>query len=302
MEASFSNVRFRGVMPAIVTPLHTDETLHAQTAERLVQWLLREGMDGFYICGGTGEGPGLQKQVRMEMAELVCSLTAGHAASIVHVGAIDLMTARELARHAGRIGASAISSVPPFFFGYGEAEIRRYYEELSEASGLPVVMYASPLAGTAITWDMVDRLMEIPHMIGLKWTSPDYYTMRRIKELRGGNINVLNGPDETLLCGLMMGADGGIGATYNLAPGLYRRIYDCFCSGDWSSARAAQLEADHLIDILIRYGVVPAIKEALGMMGFDCGCCVAPTKRLSEAERVSLRTELEAAGFLALPQ
>ena len=294
MDTTFSNVQFRGVMPAIVTPLCEDESLNARTAERLVQWHLQEGMDGFYICGGTGEGPGLQKNVRMEMAELVCSKVRGQAASIVHVGAIDLVTARELARHAGHIGASAISSVPPFFFGYGEAEIRRYYEELSQAAGLPVLMYASPLAGINITWDMVDRLMDVPGMIGLKWTSADYYTMRRIKELRRGNINVINGPDETLLCGLMMGADGGIGATYNLAPGIYRRLYDAFRAGDWEKARKAQLESDHLVDVLVRYGVVPAIKAALGMLGFDCGACVAPTRRLGNSECAALRTELHA--------
>mgnify|MGYP001026241903 CR=1 FL=1 len=50
-------------------------------------------------------------------------------------------------------------------------------------------MYASPLSGVSITWDMVDRFMDIPNMIGLKWTSYDYFTMHRIKELRSGNID-----------------------------------------------------------------------------------------------------------------
>lgn len=299
-ESGHNNILFRGVIPALVTPLNSDETLNSRTAARLTEWLLGEGMDGFYVCGSTGEGPGLQKDVRMEMAEIVCSLTKGKAASIIHVGAIDLKTARELAFHAGRIGASAISSVPPFFFGYGENEIRHYYEELSDSSGLPVLMYASPLAGTTFTWEMVNRLMEVPNMIGLKWTSPDYYTMRRIKELRGGNINVINGPDETLLCGLMMGADGGIGATYNIAPRIYRSIYDRFIKGDWKGALKAQLDADHLIDVLVRYGVVPAIKEVLRIQGFDSGYCVAPSKRLSKEERTKLKKDLDTLDIISL--
>ena len=176
-----SNVKFTGVMPALVTPLNADETIDGAAARKLMQWLLSEGMDGFDLCGGTGEGPVVQKSERMKLAEIAREETQSKGDLIVHVGAVDLKTAAELAEHAGKIGADAISSVPPFFFQYGEAQIKQYYTALAEASGLPVIMYASPLAGVNITWDMVDRLMEIPGMIGLKWTSNDYYTMRRIK-------------------------------------------------------------------------------------------------------------------------
>ena len=290
---TMSNVRFTGVMPALVTPLNPDESLNEESARRLMRHLLEQGMDGFYLCGGTGEGPALQKELRMRLAEAAREETKGKGKLIVHVGAVDLVTARTLARHAGKIGADAVSSVPPFFFHYGEKEIRQYYTALAEESGLPVIMYASPLAGVTITWDMVDRLMEIPGMIGLKWTSSDYYTMRRIKELRGGNINVLNGPDETLLCGLVMGADGGIGATYNIVPKQIRMIYDCYRSGDLEGARQAQFRVDRLIHVLIKYGVVPAIKEILAMEGFDCGACVYPTKRLTREEREALAKDLK---------
>lgn len=288
-----NNVKFTGIMPALVTPLNADETINEAASRKLMQWLLSEGMDGFYLCGGTGEGPVVQKAERMKLAEIAREETQGKGDLIVHVGAIDLKTAAELAEHAGKIGADAISSVPPFFFQYGEAQIKQYYTALAEASGLPVIMYASPLAGVNITWDMVDRLMEIPGMIGLKWTSNDYYTMRRIKELRGGNINVLNGPDELLLPGLTMGADGGIGATYNVMPRLFRAIYDNFKSNNMDEARKAQVLVDHMVDVLIKYGVVPAIKEILAMMGHDCGYCVYPTKRLSDDERKALRKDLD---------
>lgn len=288
-----NNVKFTGVMPALVTPLNADETINEAASRKLMQWLLSEGMDGFYLCGGTGEGPVVQKSERKKLAEIAREETQGKGDLIVHVGAVDLKTAAELAEHAGKIGADAISSVPPFFFQYGEAQIKQYYTALAEASGLPVIMYASPLAGVNITWDMVDRLMDIPGMIGLKWTSNDYYTMRRIKELRGGNINVLNGPDELLLCGMTMGADGGIGATYNIMPRLFRAIYDGFKSNNMDEARKAQVLVDHMVDVLIKYGVVPAIKEILAMMGHDCGYCVYPTKRLSDDERKALRKDLD---------
>ena len=290
-----TNVLFSGILPALVTPLTERETINEDVARRLMRWHMDEGMDGFYICGATGEGPVVDPKERMRLAEMAREETrARDKKAIIHVGAIDLTTAKALARHAGEIGADAISSVPPFFFGYGEKEIAQYYTELAEAAGVPLIMYCSPLSGVNITYDMVSRFLNIPHAIGVKWTSYDYYTMHRIKELRGGDVNVLNGPDECLLCGLTMGADGGIGATYNVMPRMFRQIYDRFRAGDIEGARQAQYKANRLIEVIIRFGVQASLKEMLGMLGYDCGFCVYPQKRLSDEERQGLRDALKA--------
>lgn len=293
-----SNVLFSGVMSALVSCVDENGAVYEKAMRQLMNDQLKAGLNGFYLCGGTGEGPVLQKKTRMDIAEIARDEGKGRASLIAHVGAIDLKTAVELARHAGQIGLDAISSVPPFFFHYGESEIADYYKALADASGLPVLMYASPLSGVNITWDMVDRLMDIPGMIGLKWTSYDYFTMHRIKELRGGNINVINGPDECLLCGLSMGADGGIGATYNVMPKLFSQIYSSFRAGDMDTARAAQYKANRLLEVLLKYGVVCGIKEILTMLGYECGYQVYPQKRFTEDERAAFRAELDALHYM----
>ena len=289
-----SNVKFRGVMSALVSCIDENENVKEDSMRRLMNWHLDEGFSGFYLTGGTGEGPILQKETRIEIAEIAKDHIKGRGKLIAHVGAIDLKTATELAKHAGEIGLDAISSVPPFFFGYGEQQIKDYYTALAEASGLPVLIYASPLSGVNITWDMVDRLMEIPGVIGLKWTNYDYFTMHRIKELKGGNINVINGPDECLLCGLTMGADGGIGATYNVMPKVFSKIYDSYKAGDMEAARAAQFKANKLIEIILKFGVVCSVKDMLQMIGYDCGYQVYPQKRFTEEEQKAFHDALKA--------
>lgn len=288
------NVKFSGVMSALVSCIDDQGNVKEDSMKRLMNWHMDAGLGGFYLCGGTGEGPVLQMETRMRIAEVAKETARPGTKLIAHVGAIDLTTAKKLARHAGEIGLDAISSVPPFFFHYGEKEIADYYRALADASGLPVLMYASPLSGVNITWDMVDRLMDVPGMIGLKWTSYDYFTMHRIKSLRGGNINVINGPDECLLCGLTMGADGGIGATYNVMPKLFAETYCSYQDGDMETARADQFKANKLIEILLKFGVVCGIKDMLGMIGYDCGEQVYPQKRFTEEERAAFRAALKA--------
>jgi len=291
------NVMFKGIMSALVSCVDKNENIMEDSMRRLMNWHLDEGFTGFYLTGGTGEGPVLQKETRKRLVEFAKQEVGDRCDLIVHVGAIDLKTAAELAKHAGEVGVDAISSVPPFFFGYGESQIRDYYQALSDASGLPVLMYASPLSGVNITWDMVDRLMDIPNMIGLKWTNYDYFTMHRIKALRDGNINVINGPDECLLCGLNMGADGGIGATYNIMPKLFQKIYDSFKAGDIAAAQEAQFKANKLIELLLKHGVVCGIRDALDMIGIDTGYSPYPLKRFTAEEQEVFRAGLKAINF-----
>ena len=288
-----NNVKFKGVMSALVSCIDENENVKEDSMRRLMNWHLKEGFSGFYLTGGTGEGPLLQKETRKRIVEIAKDEAGDRCDLIAHVGAIDLKTAVELAKHAGEVGMDAISSVPPFFVRYDEAQIADYYKALSDASGLPVLMYASPLAGVNITWDMVDRLMDIPNMIGLKWTSFDYFTMHRIKALRGGNINVINGPDECLLCGLTLGADGGIGATYNVMPKLFTRIYNSFQAGNLADAQEAQFKANRLIEVLLKFGVVVGVKDMLEMIGFDCGYQVYPQKRFTAEEQAAFHAALK---------
>ena len=178
------NVKFSGVMSALVSCIDDQGNVKEDSMKRLMNWHMDAGLGGFYLCGGTGEGPVLQMETRMRIAEVAKETARPGTKLIAHVGAIDLTTAKKLARHAGEIGLDAISSVPPFFFHYGEKEIADYYRALADASGLPVLMYASPLSGVNITWDMVDRLMDIPGMIGYDCGEQVYPQKRFTEEER----------------------------------------------------------------------------------------------------------------------
>lgn len=287
-----NNVMFDGIMTALVSCLDENEKVNYASTEKLANWHLDEGFKGFYLTGSTGEGPILPAKTRKEIVEAVKSATGDRGKIIVHVGDINLATACDLAKHAEEVGADAISSVPPFFYRYSEAEIYDYYKALSDSCGLPIMMYASPYT-SQMQVDQIDRLMDIPRTIGLKWTNHDYFTMHRIKELRGGNINVINGADECLLCALNMGADGGIGACYNMMPKLFQQIYDNFKAGNTEAAQEAQYKANKVIELLLKFGVVAGIKDALNMIGFNVGPMVRPQRGLSDEAKAAFHAALK---------
>lgn len=231
---------FKGIMPAIVTPLLADESVNLPVLEQLVKFFLRVDADGFYVAGATGEGLALRAEERMKLAECAVA-AAGDKPCIVQVASTDFGCAVALAKHAQKVGAAAISATPPLFFRYDEQDVYNYYKALADAVDIPLLAYNTPLSGFPMTTDFILRLFEIDNITGVKWTSSDYFGLMKLKQQTHGEINVMNGPDEMLLMGLTAGADGGIGATYNFMLPLFVKIYERYTSGDLAGA---QVNAD----------------------------------------------------------
>ena len=295
-ENIMSNIKFTGIMPAIVTPFDDDQKLKKESVKQMMDWHFSNGCAGFYICGAMGEGLPLPLATRMAMAETAVDAAKGKGVIIDHIGAANMNDTLELVRHATKAGVDALSSLPPsHFYAYDADEFYGYYKMIADNTDLPVLVYAK---GAFIDLPgLVERVMQIPNVIGAKYTLADYYTFRQLKELNGGDINMLNGPDETLLCGLMMGADGGIGGTYNIMSEKYVNIFNSFKAGDIKAAQEVQYKVNHIIKLMLKYGVVRSGKAVLRMKGFDVGYPVLPQRRLSQDELERMKSEMTAAGL-----
>jgi N-acetylneuraminate lyase len=289
--------RFQGVLPAIVTPFDQNGEFAPEVFGRLLAHIYEAGSHGVYVCGQTGEGLLLPVAMRQRLAEAAVKGSPKGKLVIVHVGAARLPDAIQLARHSERIGASAVSSLPPAG-NYTFAELRDYYQELAGACGLPFLVYYFPALSQAITTlDQILELCEIPHVVGLKFTDYDLYKLQQID--RSGKV-IFNGRDEVFAAGLLMGADGGIGSFYNLIPDLFVRVYEHARSGQWEEARRTQVRINELIRITLRFPALGALKIMLKWRGFNCGDCLAPHEKLTESEQLHLRELLQNSSFQGL--
>ena len=290
-----NRIQITGILPALVSPVNEDGSIREAALRKLVRDLARTGISGFYLCGATGEGIAMAPARRMELVEIVKDEAPSGMKLINHIGAADLATVRRLARHSRQIGLDAISSVPPFFFSYDEKGVLDYYRAMAEASeGLPLLVYACPLSGTPLPVSTIEKMLDIPGFLGMKYTNPDYYKMSRYKKIDGGNINILNGPDETCALGLLMGADGAIGSTYNVMPRLFVKLFAAAKEGRADEALRLQMRADEVIECMLRYDVISCVKLLLSDMGYDVGEPNAPLKCLSEEEKTAFRASIRA--------
>jgi N-acetylneuraminate lyase len=282
------------ILPALVTPLTPAGELDSASAERLIDHLYAKGVGGLYVTGSTGEGIYLDFDLRKRLVELAISASRGRGHVIVHVGAIQAGKAMELAEHASRAGADAVSSIPPFAGGYTWAEVQAFYAELARRSTAPVIAYHIPgLTGQNQSIGNLAALLKLPNVAGFKFTDTNLYAMQRLVARFGPDQIMYNGPDEMLALGLAMGAHGGIGTTYNFMPELIMDIFHHQQAGRFAEALAAQYKANEIIEpLLVPHGLA-ASKQILYWQGLiDHPACVAPRAALTPAEQRQLRESL----------
>jgi N-acetylneuraminate lyase len=279
------------VLPALVTPLTADGRLDERSTERLIDHLYAKGVGGLYVTGTTGEGIHLDNQIRRRLVEVAIHASRGRGKVIVHVGATQASAAFELAEHAARPGADAISSIPPFAGGYVWDEIHAFYAELARHSELPVVAYHFPgLTGQQTSLAQLASLLAIPNIAGLKFTDPNFYVMQRLLARLGPDQILYNGQDEALALGLSIGAHGGIGSTYNFMPELIVSIYRYARAGRYAESIAVQRQANSIIEAVLTAQIVAATKQILFWQGLiDCPDCAFPRAGLSEPQQRRLR-------------
>ncbi len=289
-----------GILPALCTAFTDDGgDIDADRQRSLTRALLEVGSQGFFVCGGTGEGKGMSVPERMNVAEVVADEVARQVPIILQVGACSTEDAIELAQHAKHIdGIDAVASVAPIDSPNDLDSAVTHYRAIGEATDLPFYVYwLQGEADKRVTADLfLDAMGAVPHFAGIKFTDHNLYLFGQLIDRSGGRINAISGPDEMALPAMCMGADAAIGTTYNIMPKIYLEMRRAFDAGDLQQARTCQLHANRVIRILIEVGVLAGVKAMLGWRGTPVGPPrVVPA--LDDAGERRLRAELDALDF-----
>lgn len=281
------------IIPAIATMLMEDESFDEAAQRQLVNTLLEEGADGFYVGGSTGEGPLLSTEMRKMVIKTVVEEVAGRVPVIAYIGYIDTERSIRLARYAKEVGADAISSVPPYYYNFCIEDVIKFYEDIAGSVDLPLIVYYIPGMG-GLKVEYFERLLAIPNVKGVKWTAPNHYELSQVKQLAGEKL-VFSGMDEQFVSGLFMGADGVIGSTYNVAMKLYRPVLDAYLEHDLEKTRQMAVKANEFLSELLKGGnYIPSLKACISLKGIGTGTMRRPFTTLSEEAREDLRRRLKA--------
>jgi N-acetylneuraminate lyase len=295
-----------GLIPACHTPFNRAGHLDLSVVPRQADLFRESGLASVFVAGTTGEWSSLTREERMALCDRWTEVAGGDLKVAVHVGHHCQAEAIALASHARESGAVAVAAVAPSYFK--PASVSDLVEFLipiaAAADPLPFYYYEIPsMTGVRLP---TSRLVQegrsrIPTFRGLKFSHDDLVDLQHCIQANGGDFDVLFGFDECLLAGLVLGIRGGVGATYNLAAGHYQRLMRAFDRGDLDEARARQVEAATLVQVLGKYGFLAASKVVMGLIGVECGPVRPPLRNLTPEEVASLARDLEAFDLFSRP-
>jgi len=273
--------RFERLYAALLTPYGVDGEISPNCLKRLIAHVKNMGIDGFYIGGSTGEGLLQSLDERLAIFEIVAG-EVGSGIKIGHVGALATRDAKSLTKFCTTVGYDAISAIPPIYFPHSKEAIFGYYEDILDAAqGTPLIIYNIPaMSGVIFTLDDLARLLSLSGVIGIKQTSIDMYQMEQLRRAFPTSL-LLNGFDEMLMAGLVSGAGGGIGSTYNIMGDKYLKMLDELSLGNLKEAGKIQSFCNEVIDELGRVGVFSGMKYLLYRLGvIDTCVCRKPLATL----------------------
>ncbi|MEG1525497.1 MAG: dihydrodipicolinate synthase family protein [Clostridia bacterium] len=252
--SKYDTSRFHGIFVALNTPYDKNGNVSPERIRNIARKYAALGVTGMYACGSTGEGVLLDVAERKLVTETLVDEIGDQMTVIVHVGAPATKHSAELAEHAWRCGAHAVSAVPCIYYRPSEDTIEAHWKSIMDAADIPFIIYNIPqLTGYDLSMKLFRKMLTYDRVSGIKNTSMNAYQTEQLKTIGGKDFIVFNGPDEQYLAGRIMGADAGIGGTYGTMPEIFLKIEDCIVKKQFDAAQLWQIRANELITELLSY-------------------------------------------------
>ena len=289
-----------GVVPPLITPIDEKENLDEQALRNLIEYVIAGGVHGVFVLGSTGEFYGLEFEEKKHAVEVTVDQVKGRVPVYAGASAITTRDGIRLAKMAKRAGADALTVLTPMFISPTEDELFKHFRAIADAEDIPVLLYNNPdRTGVNISAALIERLAEVPNIVGAKDSSGDMtQTSEYIRRTQGKGFKVMAGRDTLILATLVYGGTGCVAATANVVPQLVVDIYDRFMKDDIAGALAAQYRLAPL-RIAFNLGTFPVVtKDALNMLGVNVGHPIRPVQHVSEAARKKLHAVLVEIGAL----
>jgi len=260
-----SEQKFRGTGAAIVTPFTQSGAIDFPAFEKIIDHIIRGGVEFIVVLGTTGEASALSKQEKKTLVEFAIKKIGKRAGLVVGLGGNNTSDVI-LSIHATPMkGVDAILSVCPYYNKPQQEGIFQHFKAISEASPVPVILYTVPSRTSSnISAATTLRLAkECKNIIGIKEASGNFDQIFQVLKNRPKDFLVLSGDDGLTLPLIAAGADGVISVVANIYPKPFSDMVRDALYGDFDRARKNHFLLIDFINALFLDGSPAGIKAAL---------------------------------------
>ncbi len=290
---------FHGSIVALVTPMRGDGGIDVEALERLVEFHVDSGTDAIVSVGTTGESATLDPDEHCEVVKRTIGFVAGRLPVIAGTGANSTSEALHLTETAHRLGADACLLVVPYYNKPPQQGLYEHFKAIAESVPIPQLLYNVPgRTGCDMLPETVDRLADIPNIVGIKEASGSLERNRELVERCGDRLDIFSGDDHLACETILAGGKGVISVTANVAPRLMHDMATAGLHGTSDEARSIdeQLAPLHAA-LFAQPNPIPA-KWALHKMGLIDGGIRLPMITLEEPYHATVLEAMERSGVM----
>jgi 4-hydroxy-2-oxoglutarate aldolase len=280
-----TNIRFKGVIPPMITPFSPDGTVDYPALERNIAQWNQAGLGGYLVLGSNSEAASLSETEKLELVARSAAAMQPQHVLLAGTGMESTVETIRLSNLAAREGAQAALVLTPFYYKDSlsdEAQIR-HFQEVADNVHIPVLIYNVPkYTNINVSNRVIEVLSRHPNIIGMKDSSGNIAQLVEFQRVADPRFQILTGTAGVWYPALVLGVQAGIMALANCAPAELVEVQSLFETGHPAEAEALYrkwVPVNHAVTAT--YGVA-GLKHACTLRGYAAGAVRSPLPPLSD--------------------
>lgn len=288
------NTIFTGAGVAIVTPMNPDGSINYERLGENIDFQIENGTDAIIICGTTGESSTMTDDEHTECIRFAVERTAKRVPVIAGTGSNDTAYAVELSKTAEKLCADGLLLVTPYYNKTSQRGLVAHFTAIADAVNIPCILYNVPSrTGVNIAVDTYVKLAEHKNIAAVKEASGNIGNVAKIIAACGDKLDIYSGNDDQIVPIMALGGKGVISVVSNILPAETHQIAQYCLDNNIAAAAEMQIKYLDIINkLFIDVNPIP-VKEAMNLMGMECGECRMPLYRMSDENIAALKASLE---------
>jgi 4-hydroxy-tetrahydrodipicolinate synthase len=283
---------------AIVTPMFETDEIDYASFDQLIEWHINQGTSGIVVVGTSGESPTVSVDEHSQLIERAVNTVNKRIPVIAGTGANSTAESIELASFAESVGADYSLSVVPYYNKPGQEGLYQHFRKIAESVSMPHILYNVPGRTVSdLSNDTTLKLAEIDNVVGVKDATGNMARAVDLLRRRPDDFSVYSGDDATFMAYMMLGAEGVISVTANVAPSIVNKICQAVQSSDFDGAVSLNNSIALLNEILFVEANPVPVKWALSEMKKIPSGIRLPLTQLSSEFHPKVVEALSAAGI-----
>jgi 4-hydroxy-tetrahydrodipicolinate synthase len=260
--------KLAGTGVAIVTPFKDDSGVDYDALGRVVNHVIKGGVNYIVVMGTTGEASTLTKDEKKSVLSFVIEAVAKRVPLVVGIGGNNTAEVVSTIRELDLRGADGILSVAPYYNKPSQNGIFQHFKTISENSPLPLIIYNVPgRTSCNISSDTCLKLAnECRNIVAIKEASGDLAHIMRIIRGKPEKFLVISGDDMLTIPIMAVGGAGVISVLANAYPAECSSLVNHMMNSNYKAASELQMKLIEKTELCFADGNPSGIKAFLSIM------------------------------------